>query len=180
MCYSHKHRAFKPKMNGIRKVDPRVHKSMMADIAEMQRLVCTEDEFVMVYDLVVAKYSSSNVGKYSKEMEEELQKFWAYHRQQWGPGSHVSNWWEGANPFNIGHNQGIERKNLQIKVEYSHRERLTIGEFVKMCETITEDESKRDDTLLNGKQTAFLEKDNDDNIKAQHHKISKAKKLRVV
>ena len=141
MCYSHKYRAFKPMMNGIRKVDMRVHKSMLSDIAEMQRLLCTEEEFVMVNDLMVSKYSSVNGGKYSKEMEEELRKFWAYHMQQWGPSSHLSNWSEEANPFNF----------------YSHRERLTISEFVEKCETIQEDDSNRDNTLLNGKQTAFLE-----------------------
>ena len=68
MRYYHKYtyRAFKPKMNGIKKVDPRVHKSMMADIAEIQRLVCTEEELVTVHDLVIAKYSSLSVGRYSK------------------------------------------------------------------------------------------------------------------
>ena len=69
MCYSHKYRAFKPKMNRIKKVDKVVHKNMLADIPRMQRLVWSEEEFCIVYELVVAKYSSDNEGRYSKEME---------------------------------------------------------------------------------------------------------------
>ena len=159
-------------MKGIRKLDAMLNKKKMEDIQKVQRLMTSEADFTIVYELLVTKYSSKTQGQgYTKEIEAKLDKFWAYNRTQWGPGSHVSNWWEGVHPFQISHNQGIERENLTIKNDYSHRQGLPIGKIVEMCEQIIEDESKRDDTILNGKQTAFLEKDFDKNIKSQHHKI---------
>ena len=83
MCWSHKYRCIKPKMKSILKLDAMLHKKMMDDIQKVQRLLTFEAEFTIVYELLITKYSSKTHG-YTKEMEAELDKFWAYHRAQWG------------------------------------------------------------------------------------------------
>ena len=75
----------------------------------------------------------------------------------------MSLWWEGANPYQVSNNQGIESKNLEIKEIHSFRERLEMGSFCEMVENIVRDNSSRDDTLLCKPRVEYLMPDVDGN-----------------
>ena len=94
------------------------------DIIKIQWMLTSFNEFICVYEHLVSKYL-----KDTPEEKEQLKTFFSYHRSQWGPNLHVSLWWEGANPYQVSNNQGIESKNLEIKEIHSFRERLEIGSF---------------------------------------------------
>ena len=106
-------------MKGVRKINKELGNNILNTIKEIQRLVTSREEFSIIHNHLVKGYME---GRYTLEENIEMKKFFDYFTLQWGPGSHVSNWWEGAHPYNIGHNQGVERKNLSIKDNYSYRQ----------------------------------------------------------
>ena len=75
-------------------------------------MVSSHGDFAHVYNLLENKYS---LGLYSMEEKSLLKKSFVYHCKQWGAESHVAKWYEAANPFSIGSNQGVESKNSIIK-----------------------------------------------------------------
>ena len=101
---------------------------LVDDIFAIQWMVSSHDDFVHVYDLLEKKYS---LGSYSIEEKLLIEKFFVYHRKQWGPESHVGKWYEAANPFSIGSNQGVESKNNIIKKDYTYRDRLDTADFME-------------------------------------------------
>ena len=74
--------------------------------------------------------------------------FFSYFREQWGPSSHVCNWYEGAHPYHVGNNQGIESRNLAVKDDFSYRDQLNMTQFVAMMEKITNHYSTIDVMLV--------------------------------
>ena len=87
-----------------------------------------------MYELLESKYLK---GDYSKGEIEQMDLFFSYFREQWGPSSHVCNWYEGAHPYHMGNNQGIESRNLAVRDDFSYRDQLIITQFVAMMEKIT-------------------------------------------
>ena len=133
MCWSHTYRCIKPKLAGLRKINKKLGDQVLDDIKEMQRLIISNDEFLVIWDLFSKKYMD---GSFTREEQLELAKFFNYCTPQWGPGSHVSNWWEGAHAFHTGNNQGIASRNKSMKEDFSYRERLPMSRMIEMNENI--------------------------------------------
>ena len=161
MCWSHTNRNYTKKIKSISKINKNLAKEIDIDICKIQWMVQTEQEFINVYELFEKKYMEGNfIGK----EKEAIEIFFSYFRAQWGPGSHVSKWYEGANPFSISSNQGVENKNLEIKDDFSYRERLDMTKFVKMQEGIVTHNSMNDDSILYLPRVAILKPDSDGKI----------------
>ena len=80
-----------------------------------------------MFKLLEEKFLSGN---YLGEKLDLIREFFQYFRNIWGLESHIANWFEGANPYNISHNQGIESKNGCIKKDYTFRDRLDTAIFL--------------------------------------------------
>ena len=129
---------------------------LVDDIFAIQWMVSSHNDFVHVYELLEKKYS---LGLYSIEEKLLIEKFFVYHRKQWRPESHVGKWYEAANPFSIGSNQGVESKNNIIKKDYTYRDRLDTADFMEQAERICEDDSKKDDSTLEGHRLLYVTTD---------------------
>ena len=79
-------------------------------------------------------------------------------------GAQIPKWYEGAHPYSIASNQGVENKNLEIKDDFSYRERLDMTKFVKMQEGIVTHNSMNDDSILYLPRVAILKPDSDGKI----------------
>ena len=158
MCWTHTHRNYSKKLPIICKVNKELAKSLDVDIQKIQWMSQTEDEFRVVFSLLEEKYLK---GDFTVKELEQLNIFFDYFREQWGPDSHVSKWYEGAHPYHISHNQGIERRNLEIKEEFSYREQLNMGQFATMMEKICNEYSKKDDSILFSSRVNSLRYDSD-------------------
>ena len=134
MCWSHTHRNYIKKLKSITEVNKKLYKSIDADIQRIQWMAQTNNEFKVLYELLESKYLK---GEYSKGEIEQMDLFFSYFREQWGPSSHVCNWYEGAHPYHVGNIQGIESRNLAVKDDFSYRDQLNMTQFVAMME-ITE------------------------------------------
>ena len=148
MCWSHVHTKYFNKLKKLKNAQRR--KEVDEDLKKLQWTVQSAAEFRTVLDLLAQKHMQK-----SHESKDEnatdtaaLRDFLEYFWEQWGPDSHVANWWEAAHAFAISNNQGVESKNNTIKDIYSFRERLLMGEMVVMVALIVSESSKRDDSLL--------------------------------
>ena len=83
----------------------------------------------------------------------------------------MSKWYEGAHPYHISHNQGIERRNLEIKEDFSYREQLNMGQFATMMEKICDEYSKKDDSILFSSRVNSLRYDSDGRKEKESFKI---------
>ena len=128
MCWSHKYRAYKDHSTykKLVRVNKKLADEIEHDIREFQWMVCSEEEFCQVYNLMEQKYLD---GDYTKQENDLLKLFWDYHRKQWGSDLHTRYWYESANPFHIGTNQGLENKNREIKDNFTFREQLDVSKF---------------------------------------------------
>ena len=70
-------------------------------------------------------------------------------------------WFEGAHPWGVSNNQGIEGKNKEIKQSHTFRRRLEIGELVSVLSRLVSEISDEDDRLLLSTRLAALEGERD-------------------
>ena len=171
MCWSHKDAAYKPKLKALRKISPILATKLEHDIHEIQWMVSSAENFRDVYSLLEKKFS---MARHSAEEKALLETFFKYHKKQWGPESHVSKWYEAAKPFDIGSNQGVESKNGVIKKEYTFRERLSTAEFFEQAEKICEDDSRKDDSTLDGPRVLYLLPDMYGNVQKDSFRLQEA------
>ena len=102
MCWSHVYRNIRPKLASIRKVNKELGSSILSDIEALQWMTQTADEFNRLTDLLVKHYTS-NPALSANELD-LVTTFFDYFLQQWGPGSHVQNWYAG--------NKSIAQENV--------------------------------------------------------------------
>ena len=93
MCWSHVYRNIRPKLASVRKVNNDLAASILSDIEALQWMTQTAAEFNRLTDLLVKHYST-NPALNSTELD-HVSTFFNYFLQQWGPGSHVQNWYAG-------------------------------------------------------------------------------------
>ena len=148
MCWSHVHSNLLPRLKSILPLDKTVHTSILKDITDLQWSVLNEDSFRHVFSLIEAKY----IGKYNDVMNGILAKFFRYMRKVWVE-SDEFRWFEGSHPWHISNNQGVEGKNKDIKLNYTFRKRLELGELIGVLVTEWSDES---DHLLESSRLAAL------------------------
>ena len=102
MCWAHVFRNIRPKLAAIRKANPALGASMLADVESIQWMVQSEAEF----EDVRKKYERHYLQQELTDVERELvMDFVEYFLAQWGPGSHASKWYAGAHPFSLTNNQ---------------------------------------------------------------------------
>ena len=116
----------KPNGKKIRKISNELAKQIEQDIFDLQWMVSGTVEFCHIFKLLEEKFLCEN---YTGEKLDLIREFFQYFRNIWGPESHITYWFEGANPYNISHNQGIESKNGCITKDYTFRDRLDTAYF---------------------------------------------------
>ena len=93
-------------------------------------------------------------------------------------------WYEGAHPWRISNNQGVEGKNKEIKQSHTFRRRLEIGELVEVLVRLVAEWSEEDDKLLESPRLALLEGEkNSLALKTagyQWYKLNKKKLNRII
>ena len=104
MCWPHAYRNINDHLAPIRKVDTLLADRVMADIQFLQWSAHNEETFCYVYKLLEDKYLK---GDYDVKKAELLSDIFTYFRKQWIDGP-VFRWYEGAHPWSISNNQGIE------------------------------------------------------------------------
>ena len=169
MCWSHKYRAYSKKLIPVKKLDAEVAAKINNDILKIQWMIQTDKEFRVVFKLLEDKYVER--GEYTEDLQAQINSFFRYYRTQWGPDSHVALWYEGAFPFHCSNNQGLEKRNCDIKDNWSYRSQLNMGQFVSVMAKIVEHYSSKDYSRLDGSRMLVLKKDGDGAKEKESFKI---------
>ena len=119
-------RNFVPALKTVKSVCKDTAAEIQADIEFLQWSALNWDSFKYLYDLIVKKFVD-------RETEEPLTslilKFFNYFTSTWVT-SGESKWFEGAHPWGIMNNQGIEGKNKDIKASHTFRKRMPMARFL--------------------------------------------------
>ena len=152
MCWSHVYRNIRPKLASIRKTNKLLGESILSDIEALQWMCQTAAEFNRLTELLVQHYST-NPALSANELT-LVSSFFDYFLQQWGPGSHVQNWYAGdcsktqrnhylhiphcagSHPFAVDNNQGLEGTHAQYKKDHTFRSEVPLSEFVQITENL--------------------------------------------
>ena len=100
------------------------------------------------------------LGQYDDILNGVLGNFFLYMRKVWIDSTEFR-WYEGAHPWLISNNQGIEGKNMAIKQSYTFRRKLELGELVSVLHNLVKDWSEEDDKVLESSSLARLHGDKD-------------------
>ena len=93
MCWSHVYRNIRPKLASIRRANKLLAESILSDIEALQWMCQTAAEFNRLTELLVQHYSTNPALSVSDLSL--VSSFFEYFLLQWGPGSHVQNWYAG-------------------------------------------------------------------------------------
>ena len=115
-----------PKLKALLAVDKKLGSALLQDIEDLQWSVHNEATFRHVYDLLEKKYLDKFV---EDPLSQIFTNFFTYFRNQWVDGP-VFKWYEGANPWHIGNNQGLEGTNKTIKSDHTFKRRCPLGNFI--------------------------------------------------
>ena len=114
----------------MKNIPPPLDINTFAYLQDLQWSCHSEKTFVVVFHLLEKKYIVER--KNSVKEAEALVNFFDYFREQWGPGSPVFRWYEGAYPWSVSHNQGIEGLNKSIKKDHTFKRRCPLGTFMNL------------------------------------------------
>ena len=92
----------------------------------------------------------------ASELKAALARFFEYMRDVWVD-SREFHWYEGAHPWGVSNNQGVEGKNKEIKQAHTFRKRLGMGEMFSVMQRMVEEWSEEDDSLLFSSRLAMLD-----------------------
>ena len=145
MCWPHCYRKTSEHLITLRKEDAPLADSIMADIEFLQWSAHNECTFRHVFDLLEFKYI--NKDDVFEKKAELVRSFFDYFRKQWIE-SPVFRWYEGAHPWAVSNNQGIEGTNKEIKAGHTFKRRCNLGAFMNIVLRMIEDFGKIDDSLL--------------------------------
>ena len=95
-------------------MDKALATQILLDIDNLQWSVLNEKSFRYVFDLLESKYAENS----NPDMEVALKRFFKYMRAVWVE-SREFRWYEGANPWSVSNNQGVEGKNKEIKQSHT-------------------------------------------------------------
>ena len=154
MCWSHVHRNIIPQLKCITTHDKNLSANLLKDIVNLQWSVLNESSFRQVFKLLEQKY----LNKHSVIINITLEKFFKYMRSVWVD-SEEFRWYEGAHPWQVSNNQGVEGKNKEIKQSHTFRRRLELGELFAVMMRLVKEWSEDDDILLNNPRVAILHND---------------------
>ena len=174
MCWPHTYRNLVPRMSALRNANKKLQEQLMSDIENLQWSVHSEDTFRVVFDLLESKYVEGAHADFELKL---LHDFFEYFREQWGPDSHVSKWYEGAHPWSVSNNQGIEGTNKAIKKDHTFKRRCPLGTFMDIVAKMVEEWGEVDDSILFTSRMELLETDRDGlKLKTQGYQWLKSNK----
>ena len=151
MCWAHVHSNILPQLKCISAHNKNVSENILKDIVDIQWSALNEMSFRKSFDLLKSKY----VGKFDYLLDEAIVKFFTYMHKVWIDSGEFR-WYEGAHPWQISNNQGVEGKNRDIKLNYTFRRRLELGELVSVLLNLVSEWSEEDDLLLESSRLAAL------------------------
>ena len=144
MCWPHVFRNTTNHLASIRREDKNLADKIARDIEELQWSAHNEETFRYVYKLLVDQYLNGN---YEHRVKEHLEDFFDYFTKQWVD-SPTFRWYEGAHPFSVSNNQGIEGQNKEIKAGHTFKRKCALGTFFKIVEKMVDDFGKKNDEIL--------------------------------
>ena len=97
-----------------------------------------------------------HVGKHDKNLDDLIKEFFAYLQEGW-IFSGENKWYEGAHPWQVSNNQGVEGLNKEIKQSHTFRRRLDIGELVPVLSRLVHEWSENNDKLLESSRLSMLD-----------------------
>ena len=151
MCWAHVHSNILPRLKTVTTHNKKLSDSILQDITSIQWSSLNEDTFRKLFDLLEDKY----LGMYDVVLNGVLETFFTYMRNVWIESSEFR-WYEGAHPWHISNNQGVEGKNKAIKQSYTFRRKLELGELFSVMKIMVSDWSEEDDNLLEGSRLTAL------------------------
>ena len=146
MCWPHVHRNLK---NKIKSVNNNKGSKLLKDIEFLQWSAVSMEVFKQLFHLIKEKFTDGD------EEDEKLLTFLEYVEQTW-VSSTENRWFEGANPYGLCNNQGLEGKNLHIKNSYTFRRLMALGAFIDTSLQLVHEMSLEDSTLLSVEKTGSL------------------------
>ena len=152
MCWSHVYRNVVPRLGEIKRSNVEMGNTIMADIESLQWSAINEESFRRAYDLLEKKYLTKEM---DVKLQDAVQDFFSYFRSQWVE-SPVSGWWEGAHPWGVSNNQGLEGTNRVIKADHTFKRRCPLGNFFDIVSRMVNEWSRKSDSLLNESRMAMV------------------------
>ena len=156
MCWSHVYKNLIPQLKSVSTHNKTISDNIMLDIVNLQWSVLNEASFRKAFKLLENKY----LDKHDIVLNAVLAQFFSYMRKQWVD-SPVCRWFEGAHPWEISNNQGVEGKNKEIKQSHTFRRKLEIGELVSVLVRLVSEWSEEDDHLLVSSRLSALHGERD-------------------
>ena len=156
MCWSHVHKNILPQLKSVSVHSKSIADNIIKDIDNLQWSVLNFESFKKAYDLIEIKY----LDKHDTVLNGSLTKFFQYMRKVWIDSGECL-WFEGAHPWGVSNNQGIEGKNKEIKQSHTFRRRLEIGELISCLSRFVSEVSDEDDRLLVLPRLSALEGERD-------------------
>ena len=151
MCWSHVHSNIIPQLKSVCTQNKSVHDKLLGDLVNIQWSALNEASFKKSVELLEKKY----LDQADTVLKSVISNFFEYLRKVW-INSEEFRWYEGAHPWCISNNQGVEGKNKEIKQSHTFRRRLEIGELLSVLARLVTEWSEEDDHLLNSSRLSSL------------------------
>ena len=103
MCWSHVHKNILPQLKSVSVHSKSIADNIIKDIDNLQWSALNFESFKKAYDLIEIKY----LDKHDTVLNGSLTKFFQYMRKVWIDSGECL-WFEGAHPWGVSNNQGIE------------------------------------------------------------------------
>ena len=129
--------------NTVNTFNKSIGAGILGDIEFIQWSVLNHQSFNKVYDLLEQKY----LRKHDATLNKAIETFFQYMRSVWIE-SKQNLWFEGAHPWKISNNQGVEGKNKAIKQSHTFRRRLDMGQLFNVLLNMVSEWSREDRSLL--------------------------------
>ena len=152
MCWPHVHRNLESHFKHLRSVNKEIASKLKKDIEELQWTADSKESFLYLAKVLEQKYQDCSFDSNTKT---SLQDFFQYLEMTW-VNSPESNWYEGAHPYGVSNNQGIEGVNKSIKDGHTCRKRLPLGRFCDVMLRMTHEWALQDYSLLREGRTGAL------------------------
>ena len=123
MCWPHVHRNVVPQIKPVSALNKPLADKLILDIENLQWSSLNEQSFRKCFNLLEEKY----LDNHDHDLRAALSRFFMYMTEVWVE-SRKYRWYEGAHPWAVSNNQGVEGKNKEIKQSHTFRKRLGMGE----------------------------------------------------
>ena len=152
MCWPHVHRNVVPQIKPVSTLNKPLADKLILDIENLQWSSLNEQSFRKCFNLLEEKY----LDNHDHDLRAALSRFFMYMREVWVE-SREYRWYEGAHPWAVSNNQGVEGKNKEIKQSHTFRTRLGMGEMFSVMLRMVEEWTEEDDPHLTTSRLTVLD-----------------------